>query len=525
MSGAIGIRFDEAAIDAIFADLDQAELPGAAVGIAIGGVPIYRKGFGLANMELPTRLVPDMRMRIGSTTKHFTCLAYMLLCEEGLAGIDDPIGRHVPGLDPVTARATMRQLMSHSSGIRDPLWITLAMHGPNRPVTDHEMLAYYATVEDADFEPDTHWSYNNGGYALLSAAIEGIAGRPLEEVLRDRIFVPVGMHDTLLRRWDSDFVPNSATLHYRDARGVFSKTRMGMELGGTGGMVSTMDDMLLWLKHMDAPVVGSSETWRMMCEPYRLVGGHSTGYGLGLIVETYRGVEILHHAGDVMSGNSQMLKVPAAGLDISIGVNRGDVSSLVLALRVVDTVVEGLAPLLENPAYDRRAGTFFSERDGRVVSLSVKDDLHLLSIDGGAGLPVAPDADGVLQLPAPAAFLQQTVRADGDNIVLSEFGREDRLVEIETDGEAMLGERAGTYRSEAIDATLTLIEEEDGPVARTHGRHGQAVHRLIPITADIWRFEQCGFPQVSGILTLAVDGSGLRIDLARLRRLSFARIA
>lgn len=525
MSGAIGTRFDEAAIDAIFADLDQAALPGAAVGIAIGGVPVYRKGFGLANMELPTRLAPDMRMRIGSTTKHFTCLAYMLLCEEGLAGIDDEIGRHVPGLLPVTARATMRQLMSHSGGIRDPLWITLAMHGPDRPVTDREMLAYYRTVEDADFEPGIHWSYNNGGYALLSAAIEGVAGRPLEEVLRDRIFTPVGMHDTLLRRWDSDFVPNSATLHYRDARGAFSKTRMGMELSGTGGMVSTMDDMLLWLKHMDAPVVGSTETWRTMREPYRLAGGHSTGYGLGLIAETYRGVEILHHAGDVMAGNSQMLKVPAAGLDISIGVNRGDVSSLVLALRIVDAIVEGLAPPPENPACDRRVGTFLSERDGRVVSLSVKDDLHMLSIDGGAALPVMPDADGVLQLPAPAAFLQQAVRVDGDDIVLSEFGQEDRLVEIEVDGEALLGSRAGTYRSDAIDATLTLIGEQDGPVARTQGRHGQAVHRLTPITADIWRFEQCGFPQVGGILTFAADGSGLRIDLARLRHMGFSRVA
>ena len=79
---------DEAKIDAIFAGVDQCHLPGAAVAVAIDGVPVYRKGFGLAHMELPVVLSPTMRMRIGSTTKHFTALIYLLLCEEGRADID-----------------------------------------------------------------------------------------------------------------------------------------------------------------------------------------------------------------------------------------------------------------------------------------------------------------------------------------------------------------------------------------------------------------------------------------------------
>lgn len=82
----------------------------------------------------------------------------------------------------------------------------------------------------------------------LSPLDVGSAGKPLDDVLRERILAPVGMHDTLLRRWDAGFVPNSATLHYRDPQGTFSKTHMGMELSGAGGMVSTMHDMLLRLK-------------------------------------------------------------------------------------------------------------------------------------------------------------------------------------------------------------------------------------------------------------------------------------
>lgn len=519
----IKTRFDEMAIDKIFADIDQSQLPGAAVAIAIDGVPVYRKGFGLANMELPTVLTPGMRMRIGSTTKHFASLAYMLLVEGGLAGLDDPIGKYVSGLKPVTAAATMRRLMGHTSGIRDLLTVTMAAHGVNRPVTDKQMLAYYETIEDVDFEPGERWSYNNGGYILLTAAIEKITGKPLDDVLRERIFAPVGMHQTMLRRWDSDFVPNSATLHFRDAKGVFSKTHMGMEISGAGGMVSTMDDMLLWLKHMDAPIVGSSETWKLMIEPQKLNSGHSTNYGLGLMRESYRGVEVIHHAGGVMGGNSQMIKVPGAKLDISIGVNRADVNGTVLALKVIDACVEGLAAQPDSKEFEKRTGTFLSKRDGRVVALSVGNDMQMMSVDGSTPVPVSPDAEGTLHLPDAAAFLQQRVRMAGDGLVFSDFGNEDVLIEIATDHDAKLADRAGAYRSDALDATFTLVEDDDGARGLMQGRHGWTDYALTPITADIWRIEQTPVSTVSGILTFAEDGKSLVLDFGRMRHVRFAK--
>jgi CubicO group peptidase (beta-lactamase class C family) len=520
----ISTRFDESDIDRIFAAVDQCHLPGAAVGIAIEGVPVYRKGFGLANIELPTLLTPSMRMRIGSTTKHFAALAYMLLCEEGHADIDDEIGRYVPGLKPVNARATMRRLMGHTSGIRDALEVTMLFNGTGIPVTDSEMIAYYETIEDADFEPGARWRYNNGGYILLNAAIENITGQPLDDVLRERIFTPVGMNDTLLRRWDQDFVSNSATLHFRNAAGQWSRTYMGMEISGAGGMVSTMDDMLRWLKHLRAPFVGSAETWRLMREPQLLNTGHSTGYGLGLFTERYRGVEVTHHAGGVMGGNSQMITVPEAGLDISIAVNRSDVSAITLAYSVIDACIEGLDPLSEPAIYEKRTGTFRSARDGRVVTLTATDDAHLLSLDGGTPLPVSPDAEGVLRLPAAASFLQQSVQIDGEAIVHSDFGLEDQLTEIETDSEAKLGAHAGSYRSDAVDTTIELSEDEHGARARSRGRHGSAVYVMTPISADIWRIEDRLSGTISAVIAFDADGRGLSLSFARMRDVRFRKV-
>lgn len=517
----IRAHFDEQEIDRIFAAVDQSNLPGAAVAIAIDSIPVYRKGFGRANLELPALLTPSMRMRIASTTKHFTCLAYLLLCEDGKARIDDEIGLHVPGLHAVTARAKVCDLMGHVSGIRDVLSVTIGMHGIKRPITERQMLAYYKTIDDADFAAGTQWNYNNGAYMLLTAAVERISGGSLDEFLRERIFEPAGMLDTMLRRWDSDFVPNSAALHHREAAGNFTRNYLGMEIAGAGGIVSTMDDMLRWLQHMRTPVIGTAETWALMRKPQRLANGTSTGYGLGLMTDVYRGVETLHHSGVVLGGNSQMITVPDAGLDISIAVNRSDVSAVALALRVIDACVEGLDPAAAKADYEKLTGTFLSASTGRVVSFSVKNDMHLMSVDGAAGMPVSPDAEGTLRLPAGLP-LQFSARSEGDGIVFVDFGNEDAMSAIETDPEARLCAHAGAYRSDALDTTITIAETPEMGRLHARGRHGFADYVLEPLTADIWRADHQSFPGLGAIVTFDVDG--LIIDFTRLRHVRFKRI-
>ncbi|MGI9170419.1 MAG: serine hydrolase domain-containing protein, partial [Caulobacteraceae bacterium] len=375
-------RFDEQEIDEIFAPLNQCRKPGGAVGIAIGGTPVYRKGFGLAHIELPVLLSPTIRMRIGSTTKHFAAFAYMLLCEAGKAGIDDAIENHIPEIHAAAHGVTMRRLMGHTGGLRDSVAISMLTNGPAAPLTDAQMRAYYATIDDVDFAPGTAWSYNNGGYLLLTAVIERLAGRTLDEVLRTCIFQPLGMNDTLLRRWEREFVPNSATLHMIDAKGNFTRDYMGMEITGMGGIVSTMDDMLIWLKHMDAPTIGSAETWRLMREPHRLANGSSTQYGLGLTAAPYRGVETVHHGGGVLGGNSQMIKVPSAGLDITVAVNRADVRAVDFANRIIDLLVDGLEPEPEKADAEKATGVYISPTSGRVVELAEKEGIQLFSFDG-----------------------------------------------------------------------------------------------------------------------------------------------
>jgi CubicO group peptidase (beta-lactamase class C family) len=539
MSNTSIAELDEKKIDAIFAKIDQSNLPGAAVAVAIDGVPVYRKGFGLANMELPVTLSSSMRMRIGSTTKHFAALAFMLQCEDGLASPDDEIGKFIPELHEASRHVTMRHLMGHTSGIRDIISITMMFHGTGRPITDKELLAYYSTIDDVDFAPGTHWSYNNGGYMLLSIAIERIAGEPLADVLRKRIFAPLGMHDTMLRPWDSDFVPNSATLHMVDATGRYTRDYMGMEISGAGGMVSTMDDMLIWLKHMDAPTIGSAETWKAMKAPRDLTHGASTGYGFGLITSAYRGVETLSHSGGVMGGNSQMIKVPSAKLDISIAVNRSDLVGAMLANEIIDACVEGLDPLPETPKADEAKTEeasakaaeakvsdryFTSQRTGRVLGLSSQNKMQLLSVDGMPGFPVTPDAAGVLRLPPMMSFMKQFATPEGTSLRFSDFGTEEVFTELEHKPDAKLGEHAGTYDAPMIDIQATFMQSEEGAQLRTTGRYGTASYKLEPITDRIWKAINMGpFQVIQFIVTFDEDGRGANITAGRMPNILFRK--
>jgi D-aminopeptidase len=521
-------EFDERKIDAIFAELDQCCLPGAAVGIAIRGKPMYRRGFGLANMELPVILSPTIRMRIASVTKHFTCLAYLLLCEDGKAGVDDPIGTYLPETHPVTRGVTIRQLMGHLGGLRDAHDLSWQFCGTGRAVSSADLLSLYCDIDSVNAAPGTAWIYSNGGYLMLSVAIERITGQSLEDVLRERIFDPVGMYATLLRRLDTDFVPNSATLHMVNPTGGYEKSHLGVAFAGEAGMVSTVDDMLRWLAQINAPVVGSTATWEIMKEPQRLTNGTLTGYALGLVTGQYRGVETISHIGGTMGGNARMLKVPAAGLDIVVMVNRGDVWAALLSERILDACLPGLDPIKEPSRGPFASGVFRSPTTGRVVHLFAKEGRQIASIDG-TDMLVEPDDGGVLWPVGISRHVKQAVTLAGGgakpvSIRLSDFGNVDELVREKPLREPDVRVIAGHYLADRAAATeATILETSDGPQLLTAGRFGSAVYPLENLADGIWRAKSISVMFLGGILLFDDDGSAFHFSTSSTRALTFRR--
>jgi D-aminopeptidase len=528
MASAPSLCFSEEKIDAIFAELAQDQLPGAAVGIAINGKPVYRKGFGLANIELPCPLSPSMRMRIYSTSKHFACLAYLLLCEAGPADIDDPVGKYLSELHPASHRVTVRQLMGHVSGLRDAHDICFQFSGTGHPVSSEELLSLYEDIDDANFAPGTRWTYNNGAYLILTTIIERIAAQSLEAFLRERIFAPVGMKDTLLRRLDTDFVSNSATMHTRSG-GEFVKSYLGAAVAGEAGIVSTVDDMLRWLAHMERPQVGNAATWELMRQPLYLANGRSTGYALGLITGTYRGVGILHHGGGGMGANSQMLKVPSAKLDVVIMLNRDDKSAILLTDRILDACISNLDPVFPPNADRKLLGTFRSPTTGCIIEMREKDGRPVASVNA-CDIP-CEWLEGRSLRPAPPYGMLQWRITPADRtaappaIEFDDFGNNDTLFSVPPTRAARIDAVIGNYRSRTTGTEVSICRTPEGVLLRSIGRFGTMRYALEPLDADVWRarplFTVATF--LGGILTLAQDGAALRYTGYRTTELVFVR--
>jgi D-aminopeptidase len=532
-----GVAVDERKIDALFASLDQCRLPGAAVGIAIAGRPMYRRGFGLANMELPAALTPSIRMRIGSVTKHFTALTCLLLCEQGAAQLDDPLVKYLPELHPVTHAVTMRQLLANTSGLRDVCDIRFQFSGTGgRPPSCAELVELYRHIDDVNAAPDSTWIYNNGGWLILSRLIEKITGQDLDEVFARRIFEPLGMHDTVLRRSETDFLPNSAMVHMYASPASFERQGWGIDFAGGGALVSTIDDLLRYLAHMNSPVVGTEATWVALRTPQTLCNGRPTGRGLGLKPGRYRGIDTLCHAGNWTGGNAQMLKVPSAALDVVVIANRSDVCSWDYVDRIIDVCIPELDAAPETvpaSAQPFASVVFQSPRTGRVVQLLVKDGRQIASIDGG-DLPVTAAADGSLWPSGTAVdHIRTSIKVNGDperpaSLCLDDFGNRDELVRVSTAGGADACAIAGRYRSDTTGSEVTIFDTVEGPRMRTTGRFGAALFSLQRLAATLWRARAIGGGVIlppSSVLSFNAESSEFRYSNSLTRNLQFRRCA
>lgn len=384
---------NESALDRIFESLIAGREPGAAIGVAMSGKPVYRKAFGRASIHADTLLSPSTPMRIASVSKQFVCLLYLLLCEEGKASIDDAIGLYLPHLHPISHPVTMRQLMSNSSGLYDALDINWQCQGVDPIVSSRELMAFYGEFSGVNVPPGQTWIYNNGGFLLLGAVIEKITGASLEVALKERIFEPLGMINTFLCRLDQDLPAGAAELHIEGGDGEFEASfrstnlhqdplapsqfksvRVGTAMAGEGGIVSSIDDMLIWLANMEHCAVGSKETWAVMTDPTILSNGTSTGYAMGLIVGDYEGLRTVYHPGGLIGGNAHLLKIPSLALDIMVIVNRADVLGTLLVNEVLKVVLPKTSIAGPRAAASWvETSAFRSEATGRVVELSNTD--------------------------------------------------------------------------------------------------------------------------------------------------------
>ncbi|WP_043288563.1 serine hydrolase domain-containing protein [Paraburkholderia oxyphila] len=333
------------ALDDIFLPFNRSDAPGMVVGVAHHGRLLYRRGFGLANLEHAVANTPTTRMRIGSTSKQFTCLATLLLAEEGKLEVDASIRTYVPELPVLAGEPTFRQLMTHTGGYR--CYLDLAVIGnAGAMLKEGKALSYQILQQDVNFPPGERMAYCNGGYHLLSVAVARASGMAFETFLKRRIFDPLGMRNTDSVPNDLIVVPRKATPYVRQPDGRYLHGMTPVEdMRGEGAIVSTVDDMLIWLAHLrGTKQIGNEASWAQMLTPATYSSGLVGTYCLGLARETCQGTEVIHHAGGVVGGASQMITLPKHELDIIVITNGAPANPDDLAWQIIERILGETLP-------------------------------------------------------------------------------------------------------------------------------------------------------------------------------------
>jgi D-aminopeptidase len=525
------VKIDPEVLAGLFARWNRTDEPGLVVGVSHPGAGSWRAGYGLASLELPVVNTPRTRMRIGSTSKMFTCLAMLLLQEEGKLSIDDPVRKYLPELPDWADGMTARHFMTHTSGMRCHLDVLYLTGNLARPAPAETALEFLKRQKGVNFPVGERWSYNNAGYNMLSLIVERVSGQDFGKFQDERIYQPLGMIDTAVKRSDNDMLPNSASLHQPHTGGRFERGFFGVSISGEGAMVSSVEDMLIWLKHMHRPVVGGAESWRQIKTPALLNDGRNAGYGLGLSRSDYRGLTVLYHAGGVFGGVCMCLTVPELELDVIIIANRGDAPVQPLGYEVIDACVEGLVAPAEPRDGSIPAGLFWSDRIAAPLEVA-EEDGQLTAKLWDATIPMARDGDGRIVCTLPMLDLAVSpVGGDPDGVTVDMRGSADLFRRIDPgtdDPMAEAGRLAGRYRCEEAEATADIAIDAGLVSVRMSGPFGRDTYAMSRRSPLIWISNLDGSGH-GGVMEFTIgDGgaiTGFALTSARTRRVAFERLA
>lgn len=379
-----------AVFDKLLETLNRNDAPGYVIGVAKNNETIYRRATGLASIEFGVANTPATRMRIGSTTKQFTAISIMLLAEEGKLDLDATVNTYLTDLTGPNGKPTVRQVIGHSSGVRDALestafFLTEGLFPQIPAGLTHKWSSQFSS---ANFEPGERWIYSNYGYMLLSLVIEKISGLTLAAFFKERLFTPLGMVDSELVPNDMDLSVGLATSHIKLPSGGY---RRGIypceELVGGGGIVSTIDDMLKWMAHLRNPDrVGTTASWAEMSRMPKFNNGVEHNYCFGLKRQLHRGVQIVHHAGSTIGSTCMMMTFPDHALDIIVMANRSDSDPAGITLKIAEALLgNAMGPATvaaKSSGREALAGHYYSPTSKLLFGIKVHDNKLAFSLVG-----------------------------------------------------------------------------------------------------------------------------------------------
>lgn len=326
--------------------------------VADKGNVIYKKGFGLADMEWNIPNQPDTKHRLGSITKQFTAVLIMQLVEQGKLQLHVPVTTWLPDYPKKNGDiVTIHHLLTHTSGIPNMTSFPGFIKDVSRNAYTPAQLVKISADSTLEFKPGERFAYSNSGYLLLGYIIEKVTGKSYEQVLQEHILTPLGMtntgydhHETLLK--------NRARGYQKNGRRYVNAPFLDMSVPyAAGAMYSTVEDLYRWDQALYNNEMLRPENMDLLFTKHIPSGGGHYGYGWGVdnmqLGNTQERIPTIGHGGGIHGFNTLITRIP------------GDKSFIVLLNNTggapLNEMTRAIAAILYDKSYDlpKRSVAFY----------------------------------------------------------------------------------------------------------------------------------------------------------------------
>lgn len=377
---------------------------GAAIMVMQGEEVIFSNAYGMANLEWDIPATPQTSYRLGSISKPITAIAVLQLVQAGRVDLDQPISTYLPDLQGAQRQPTIRQLLSHTSGLMDHFWLPQIPTIMRNPITASGITDLMADTS-LMYESGSRYTYSNFNYVLLGRLIEALdmQGRDFGAYVEQEIFAPQGMDNSHYDR-QAAIIPRRASGYDHNGETVANTLTAEVSMAyAAGALMSSVEDMARFTNALRTHAMLDQDTQDMAWTATILPDGSDIGYGLGFNVSTFMGEGIIWHTGSTNGFQTVWIHMPRLDRTISILANGYYLPNVTTSARRVLALMDG------SPVPDFVAQEFvdadwadlegrYALEDGRMLQLHVQDGVRF-NIDGDGWADLAWAGDGTFFWP------------------------------------------------------------------------------------------------------------------------------
>jgi CubicO group peptidase (beta-lactamase class C family) len=344
------------AVDRLLAPFYVPNAPGCAVGVIQNSQLVYRRAFGMADLEAETLITTATPFHVASISKQFTAAALFFLVDRGRVRLEDPVRRFVPELPSLADDMTVADLLHHTSGLRDIFPLLEAAGRPPEILDIAGNLKLLAAQSALNFAPGTDYEYANSDYVVLGLIVERVSGMTLADFADKHIFRPLAMTHSAFPGGAREL---TGIAQGYSPRGEQFRRSIPLLVAGDGGLESSMEDLARWDDNFYSQKVGGKRMIDFLEEPGRLRSGMPIRYAAGLVLGRFRGLRAIGHDGVLPGSRADLVRFPLQHLTVICLCNRGDADSSSLSRQIAAVYLQGkLKPRLRVADFDYATSGF-----------------------------------------------------------------------------------------------------------------------------------------------------------------------